>query len=57
MKTFKKNVIAGMGRAVGLVLIYGLLVLTIKLLGLTINLSTLPPTLELAGEITETLTK
>ncbi len=52
MKTFKKQVIAGIGRALGMVMLYSALWLTIKLLGFKLDLSTLPPTLE--GEITQT---
>lgn len=49
MKAFKKAIIVGIGRAIGMIMLYSLLILTVKLLGITIDLSSLPPTLE--GEI------
>ncbi len=52
MKTLKKNIIAGIGRAIGMALLYSAILLTFKLLGFKLDLSTLPPTLE--GEITQT---
>ncbi len=55
MKTLKKNIIAGIGRALGMIMLYGALILLAKAMGLSFDLSTLPPTLE--GEITQTAMK
>ncbi len=54
MKTLKKNVIAGIGRAIGIGLVYGLISITLYASGIRIDLSKVPA--ELEGEIRTTLT-
>ena len=53
MKNIKKNFIAGIGRALGILFVYCLLAIILHLLGIEIHLTELPPKIE--GEIIETL--
>ena len=55
MKKFKNAVIVGMGRALGMILLYAALMLSLKLMGLKLDLSQAPPTI--TGEITKTIIK
>lgn len=55
MKTIKKNILAGMGRAIGMLLVYGAIAAVLYSLGISINITHLPPTIE--GEILQTLNK
>ena len=53
MKVIKKNILAGVGRALGFIIVYATLALVLKGMGISIDINTYPPSIE--GEILSTI--